>query len=92
MTDIPSSPGDPASPTNSSGDPDSPPSPTLSEHGDHEPMMVSALSAEYSPEDKVYSCNKPDSEIAAVLNAQSKHLWKQFDALGTEMIVTRRGR
>ena len=75
-----------SSPLNST-DPESPLSPPseLSEH-------VSALSAEYTAEDKVYSSNHPDSSIAAVLNAQSKHLWKQFDALDTEMIVTRRGR
>ncbi len=90
VTEI-SSPGDPASPLNSTGDPESPLSPPLMDHGDQEPI-VSALCAEYSQEDKVYSNNHPDVKIAAVLNAQSKHLWKQFDALGTEMIVTRRGR
>jgi hypothetical protein len=37
----------------------------------------------------IYPINK-QSTMNAVLD--SKELWKQFDALGTEMIVTRRGR
>ena len=39
---------------------------------------------------RVY-CN-PSCKIAAVLQQQSSELWKQFDTIGTEMIVTRRGR
>lgn len=37
----------------------------------------------------VYPMNRP-SRLCATLDTRS--LWRQFDALGTEMIVTRRGR
>ena len=41
---------------------------------------------------KVYALNQSShhSKISAVLD--TRELWRQFDALGTEMIVTRRGR
>lgn len=39
---------------------------------------------------KVFPVNPSSSTISAVL--ETRDLWKQFDELGTEMIVTRRGR
>lgn len=41
-------------------------------------------------EQRIYPVNMKSSPICAVL--ETKDLWKQFDELGTEMIVTRRGR
>ena len=38
---------------------------------------------------RVYPINV-SSNISAILD--TRYLWKQFDELGTEMIVTRRGR
>ena len=46
----------------------------------------------YAPEERITSLSDPNSRIKAVLQRSSATLWKQFDALGTEMIVTRRGR
>ena len=40
--------------------------------------------------ERVNSINCPDSPASAVLS--SRELWQLFDAIGTEMIVTRRGR
>ena len=40
--------------------------------------------------DRVSSINCPGSPASAVLS--SRELWQLFDAIGTEMIVTRRGR
>ena len=40
--------------------------------------------------ERVSSINCPDSITTAVLS--SRELWQLFDAIGTEMIVTRRGR
>ena len=46
----------------------------------------------YAPEERMHSLSDPNSQITAVLQNSSATLWRQFDALGTEMIVTRRGR
>lgn len=46
----------------------------------------------YSLEERIHSISDPSSQITAVLQSSSANLWRQFDALGTEMIVTRRGR
>ena len=43
-----------------------------------------------APEEKVYSVNCPENRASVVLT--SRNLWRMFDAIGTEMIVTRRGR
>lgn len=40
--------------------------------------------------ERIGSINCPESPASAVLS--SKELWQLFDAIGTEMIVTRRGR
>lgn len=40
--------------------------------------------------ERVSSMNCPESSATAVLS--SRELWQLFDAIGTEMIVTRRGR
>ena len=40
--------------------------------------------------ERVSSTNCPESPASAVLS--SRELWQLFDAIGTEMIVTRRGR
>ena len=40
--------------------------------------------------ERVNSINCPESGASAVLS--SRDLWQLFDAIGTEMIVTRRGR
>ena len=40
--------------------------------------------------ERVSSINCPESPASAVLS--SRELWQLFDAIGTEMIVTRRGR
>ena len=40
--------------------------------------------------ERVRSINCPESSATAVLS--SRELWQLFDAIGTEMIVTRRGR
>ena len=53
---------------------------------------VQASIDEYAPEERIHSLSDPNSQITAVLQSSSSMLWKQFDALGTEMIVTRRGR
>ena len=45
---------------------------------------------EYPLSQRVYS--NPPCKISAVLQRQSRELWDQFDSVGTEMIVTRRGR
>lgn len=42
------------------------------------------------PDERVFSINSPESKASVVLT--SRNLWKMFDAIGTEMIVTRRGR
>ena len=49
-----------------------------------------APSADYPQSQRVYS--SPSCGISAVLQRQSSDLWMQFDNIGTEMIVTRRGR
>ena len=41
-------------------------------------------------EQRVFPVNAESSSICASL--ETKTLWKRFDELGTEMIVTRRGR
>ena len=46
----------------------------------------------YALEERMHSLSDPNSRITAVLQNSSAVLWRQFDALGTEMIVTRRGR
>ena len=46
----------------------------------------------YTLEERIHSISDPSSQITAVLQSSSANLWRQFDALGTEMIVTRRGR
>ena len=46
----------------------------------------------YAPEERIHSLSDPNSQITAVLQNSSATLWRQFDALHTEMIVTRRGR
>jgi len=45
---------------------------------------------EYPLSQRVYS--NPPCKISTVLQRQSRELWDQFDSIGTEMIVTRRGR
>lgn len=45
---------------------------------------------EYPLCQRVYS--NPPCEISTVLQRQCRELWDQFDGIGTEMIVTRRGR
>ena len=49
-----------------------------------------ALSRADGSGEKVRSINCPESPASAVLS--SWELWQLFDAIGTEMIVTRRGR
>lgn len=56
---------------------------------------VEALEERVAGEDcplsaRVYS--NPDCKISAALHQQCSSLWAQFDSIGTEMIVTRRGR
>jgi hypothetical protein len=46
----------------------------------------------YAPEERMHSLYDSNSQITAVLQNSSASLWRQFDALHTEMIVTRRGR
>lgn len=41
-------------------------------------------------EQRIFPVNAESSPIFAIL--ETRDLWKQFDDLGTEMIVTRRGR
>lgn len=50
------------------------------------------LKSEEKPKggERVSCTNCPDSKVTAVLS--SRELWQLFDAIGTEMIVTRRGR
>lgn len=43
-------------------------------------------------QERVFCCNNPNSRSTAALAKSSRDLWMQFDAIGTEMIVTRRGR
>jgi len=45
---------------------------------------------EYPLSQRVYS--NPPCKMSAVLQRQSRQLLDQFDSIGTEMIVTRRGR
>lgn len=45
---------------------------------------------EYPPSERVYSSSS--CSISAVLQRQCCDLWRRFDSIGTEMIVTRRGR
>lgn len=45
---------------------------------------------EYPLSQRVYS--SPSCTISSVLQRQCCELWEQFDSIGTEMIVTRRGR
>ena len=45
---------------------------------------------EYPLSQRVYS--NPPCKMSTVLQRQSRELWDQFDNIGTEMIVTRRGR
>ena len=59
-------------------------------HGDESDVQASI--EEYAPEERMHSMSDPSSEITAVLQSSSSILWKQFDAIGTEMIVTRKGR
>ena len=40
--------------------------------------------------EKVHPVNDPSSNVLAEL--ETRDLWKQFDEMNTEMIVTRRGR
>lgn len=67
-------------------------SPEMSESSpSNEPSSPPASpDTKYSPTERVFPVNQPDSPISAVL--QSRALWKQFSAVRTEMIVTRRGR
>jgi len=69
------------SPESSTNELDSPPS-----------LEMRSLDSEYLPEEKVHCNNHPDSKMTVALQHQSRKLWKQFDTVGTEMIVTRRGR
>lgn len=57
---------------------------------DTEEMEKRAPSTDYPQSQRVYS--SPACGISAVLQRQSSDLWMQFDSIGTEMIVTRRGR
>lgn len=53
--------------------------------------MCMAEDEQHLDEDaKVYALNQPSSLMHAALS--TRDLWKQFDELNTEMIVTRRGR
>lgn len=45
---------------------------------------------DYPLSQRVYS--SPSSNISTGLHPQCCELWEQFDSIGTEMIVTRRGR
>lgn len=56
------------------------------------PISDTKSDSSFNPslEDKVYSSNHPESKAALILHG--KKLWEQFDMVGTEMIVTRRGR
>lgn len=49
-----------------------------------------APSTDYPQSQRIYS--SPSCGISAVLQRQCNELWMQFDSIGTEMIVTRRGR
>lgn len=69
------------SPQSSTNEPDSPPS-----------LEMRSLDSEYVPEEKIPCTNRPESKMSVALQHQSRKLWKQFDTVGTEMIVTRRGR
>nr|CAE45764.1 Tbx1/15/20 protein [Axinella verrucosa] len=69
------------SPESSTNELDSPPS-----------LEMRSMDSEYLPDEKVHCSNHPDSKMAVALQHQSRKLWKQFDSVGTEMIVTRRGR
>ena len=69
------------SPQSSTNEPDSPPS-----------LEMRSLDSEYVPEEKIMCSNRPESKMSVALQHQSRKLWKQFDTVGTEMIVTRRGR
>ena len=67
----------------------SPPSSDLEDemNGDIQDSME-----DYAPEERLHSISDPNSPITATLQSSSANLWRQFDVLGTEMIVTRRGR
>lgn len=45
---------------------------------------------DYPLSQRVYS--NPSCSISTILQRQCAELWRQFDSIGTEMIVTRRGR
>ena len=68
----------------------SPTSMELEEHDLLPSPPMPEVKGSYSPDELVYSQNQSDSAISVGL--QSKFLWRQFDSIGTEMIVTRRGR
>ena len=57
---------------------------------DEEEAEERAPSTDYPQSQRIYS--SPSCGISAVLQRQCSELWMQFDSIGTEMIVTRRGR
>ena len=67
-------------------------SPEMSESSpSNEPSSPPASpDTKYPMSERVSPFNQPDSPFFAVL--QSRALWRQFSAVRTEMIVTRRGR
>lgn len=54
------------------------------------PCELKSEEKEPKGSERVTCTNCPDSNVTAVLS--SRELWQLFDAIGTEMIVTRRGR
>ena len=56
------------------------------------PTIMEPKSLDIFEKERVFSCNNPNSRSTAALSTCSRDLWMQFDAIGTEMIVTRRGR
>ena len=52
--------------------------------------QTSELQADDENNEKVHPVNDPSSNVLAEL--ETRDLWKQFDEMNTEMIVTRRGR
>ena len=71
-------------------------SPSVSDSPLHEPLSPVSPDQPDSfldspPEEAKIRCTNPqESQVSAILH--SRNLWKRFDNIGTEMIVTRRGR
>ena len=55
------------------------------------PLHFAKTEKEAGPEEGLASSN-PSQAMSATLESECKELWRQFDSIGTEMIVTRRGR